>query len=280
MIRQPEHERQQRLALKNLDQVALHALQHDFDCSLFESRAILDMMHHTFEQTWHRPTQLQPGQMLVLAIAASEPPGKPLVDCAFKPIVITLHSPADDQQRRQLKGRRLIAEIRRTQLARIAAEAVAQDAYLTVEDVANHILNCGERTLVRDVQVLRTQGQSVPLRGQQADIGRTVSHKVQTIQLALQRHPSSEIARRLHHDLRSVERYLTDFAAVAQLLAQAWDLETIAFVRRVSLALVREYQTLYQQKHTPAERTALADLLRTWAPAVEKKAQKPNPEGV
>jgi hypothetical protein len=271
MIRQPKIERQQRLARKRMEQMALRQLQDDFECSPFESRAILEALCATFELAWQGPERLKPGQMCVLAVAADEPAGKPLAECRFKPIIVTLHSAEDDALRQQLAGRQVIPQLRRAKLQRLAAEALAQDTCLTVEDLANTIFNCGERTLEADLQHLRQAGTLVPLRGQQADIGRGVSHKGQAIQRALQRQQPSEIARRLHHSLAAIERYLTDFAAIAQLLAEGWPLETIAFVRRVSLGLVREYEALYQQAETPAQRLALADLIRHWAPG-EKKA--------
>lgn len=271
MIRQAEIERQARLSSKTLDQAALNQLMNDFNCSAFESRAILEMMHTTFEQAWQNPAYLKPGQMLVMAICADEPPGKPLSDCQFKPIVITVHSSEDEQLRQQLSGRAVIPELRRAKLGRMAAEAVAQGTYLTVEDVANLILNCGERTLLGDLAVLQQRGQGVPLRGQQMDIGRGVSHKVQVIQLALHRQPPTRIARRLHHSLTSVERYLADFSAITSLLAAGWAVETISFVRRVSLTLVREYQQLYQQALEAGQAEALADLIRPWASPDQKK---------
>jgi hypothetical protein len=272
MIRQPEIERQIRLSSKTLDQAAIKQLLNEFNCSAFESRAILEMMHTTFEQAWQSPVYLKPGQMLVMAICADEPPGKPLSDCQFKPIVITVHSSEDEDLRQQVSRREVIPELRRAKLSRMAAEAVAQGTYLTVEDVANLILNCGERTLLRDLAILQARGQVIPLRGQQMDIGRGVSHKVQVIQLALQRQPPSAIARRLHHSLTSVERYLADFSAIAGLLAAGWAVETISFVRRVSLALVREYQQLYQQVIASGQAEALADLIRPWADPGQKKS--------
>lgn len=273
MIRQAEREKQARLERKTLDQAAIKQLIDGFSCSPFESRAILQMMRETFEQAWQSPAYLKPGQMMVMAISADEPAGKPLKACQFKPVVVTVHSPEDEQLRRQLDKRRVIPELRRAKLCRIAAEAVAQDAYLTVEDVANRILNCGERTILQDLRVLREQGQAVPLRGQQQDIGRGISHKVQVVQLALQRKQPSEIARRLKHDIRSVERYLADFTAIAGLLTEAWPLEQISFVRRVSLGLVREYQTLYHQACENGQATALADLIRDWGQGAVKKSQ-------
>lgn len=272
MIRQAEQERQARLSSKTLEQAALNQLMNEFNCSPFESRAILDMMHTTFEQAWQNPAYLKPGQMLVMAVCANEPAGKPLTDCQFKAIVITVHSSEDEQLRQQVSGRAVIPELRRAKLCRIAAEAVAQGTYLTVEDVANLILNCGERTLLSDLAVLQQRGQVVPLRGQQMDIGRGVSHKVQVIQLALQRQPPSTIARRLHHSLTSVERYLADFSAIANLLVAGWPVETISFVRRVSLALVWEYQQLYRQTLEAGQAEALADLIRHWASPDQKKS--------
>ncbi len=271
MIRQPKNERQQRLSRKRLEQLALRQLQDDFECSPFESRAILEAMCTTFELAWQGPERLKPGQMCVLAVAADEPAGKPLAECRFKPILLTLYCAEDEALRQQLAGRQVIPQLRRAKLQRMAAETLAQDTCLTIEDLANTIFNCGERTLEADLRHLRQAGTLVPLRGQQADIGRGVSHKVQTIQLTLQRQLPSQIARQLHHSLAAVERYLTDFAAIAQLLADGWPLETISFVRRVSLGLVREYEALYQQADTPMQRQALADLIRHWAPG-EKKA--------
>ncbi len=275
MIRQPKNERQQRLARKRLEQMALQQLQEDFECSPFESRAILEVMSEIFELAWQGPERLKPGQMCVLAVAADEPAGKPLADCHFKPIIVTLHCAEDEALRQQLVGRQVIPQLRQAKLQRVAAEALAQDTCLTVEDVANTLFNCGERTLEQDLRHLRQQGTSVPLRGQQADIGRGVSHKVQAVQLALQRKLPSEVAWRLHHSLPAIERYLADFAAIAQLLAEGWPVETISFVRRVSLGLVREYEALYQQAETPAQRHALADLIRHWAPGEKKLRTRP-----
>jgi len=273
MNRQPQTERQQRLAQKQLEQLALRQLREDFECSPFESRAILAALRATFELSWEGRGQLKPGQLCVLAVETEEPAGKPLSECRFKPIILTLHHPADETLRPQLGHRQVIPELRRSKMQRMAAEALAQGTYLTVEDLANTIFNCGERTLEQDLCRLRAQGIQVPLRGQQADIGRSVSHKVQAVQLALQRKLPTEIAHRLHHSLEAIERYLADFAAIAQLLSDGWPVETISFVRRVSLGLVREYEVLYQDAETPAQRQALADLMRHWAPGSKKKSR-------
>ena len=75
-----------------LEQAAIKQLVNGFSCSPFESRAILDMMQETFEQAWQSPAYLKPGQMMVMAISADEPAGKPLQECQFKPIVVTVRN--------------------------------------------------------------------------------------------------------------------------------------------------------------------------------------------
>jgi hypothetical protein len=137
MIRQPKNEHQQRMAHKRLEQMALQQLQDDFECSPFESRAILEVMSEIFELAWQGPERLKPGQMCVLAVAADEPAGKPLAACRMKPIILTLHSVEDEALRQKIDGRQVIPQLRRAKLQRLAAEALAQDTCLTVEDLAN-----------------------------------------------------------------------------------------------------------------------------------------------
>ena len=76
-----------------------------------------------------------------------------------------------------------MAQVRRAQIERMAWEAVAQEAYLTVEDLAYRILNCGPRTIEEDLAYFRRQDKDIPLRGQQLDMGHGVTHKVLAMRL-------------------------------------------------------------------------------------------------
>ncbi len=77
MNRQPKAERQGRLVQKQLEQLALRQLREDFECSPFESRAILETLQAIFEMSWEGREHLKPGQLCVLAVEAEEPAGKP-----------------------------------------------------------------------------------------------------------------------------------------------------------------------------------------------------------
>ena len=260
MIRQTETELAARLGVKTQDQALLTALQHEFNYSPFESRAVLVTVKDTYLAQLRTPSTLKPGQMVVLAIRAAEPPGKPLQECQFVPIVITIHTPEDQQLRRE-SGRQGIARVRRAQLARIAWEAVAQETFLTVEDVAYRILNCGVRTLAADLAYFRKQDRALPLRGQQLDIGRGETHKALAIRLFLERHTYTQIQRRIHHTPRAIQRYITDFVAVATMTTAGQPVFEISFLRQISPALVREYQKLYATYNTAVYRERLAEVI-------------------
>jgi len=206
--------------------------------------------------------------MVILAIRADEPPGKPLKECQFIPIVVTVHDP-EDQPLRQGAGRRGVARVRRAQLTRIAWEAVAQEAFLTVEDVAYRVLNCGVRTLEEDLAYFRAHDQVIPLRGQQLDIGRGETHKIIAVRLFLERRTYTQIQRRINHSPRAIQRYITDFVAVASMTAAEQTVFEISFLRQVSPGLVREYQTLYAEYNTDVHRERLAEVIAQFRAPVQ-----------
>lgn len=129
--------------------------------------------------------------------------------------------------------------LRRKQLARMASEAMDQGALLTAEDFAYRIFNCGMRTITRDLKALREQGITVPLRSQQKDIGRALSHRVEAVELYLERKTYSQIRQRIHHSHESIKNYVTTFAAVATMTKQGMSVKEIAFLLQISPALVR-----------------------------------------
>ena len=63
-----------------------------------------------------------------------------------------------------------VVAVRRYKIARLCREAFDQGGLLTVEDLAYRILNCGERTICRDLSFFRNQNVFVPLRSTVKDI--------------------------------------------------------------------------------------------------------------
>lgn len=277
MIRQSQTELDARLATKTLDQALLTQLQQQFGRSPFESRAILEVVKETYLGQLRTPSTLKPGQMVVLAIKADEPPGKPLKECQFVPIVVTVHT-SEDNRLRQGAGRQAVAQVRRVQLERMAWEAVAQETYLTVEDLAYRILNCGTRTIEEDLAYFRRQDKDIPLRGQQLDMGRGVTHKVLAVRLFMERKTFTQIRRRINHSYRAIQRYIEDFVAVAVMTTAGQTVFEISFLRRISPTLVREYQVLYDTYNTDTHRERLAEIMAQFRPGVQvSEAEKGGP---
>ena len=83
-------------------------------------------------------------QMLFEVVSVENSAKEKLSDCQMKTVILTLDAGVDDLSVREREG---VIGLRRHRLQRIAAEAFQQGGLLTVEDIANRLLNCGERTL-------------------------------------------------------------------------------------------------------------------------------------
>ena len=105
----------------------------------------------------------------MLVLAAHEPSGKKLSECQKVSVLLTLDQPDDDGVRVQ-QG---VTGLRRARLLRMTVEPFAQGGLLTHEDLAFRLLNCGQRTIVRDVEQLPGAALAVP------------THRVQAVRLFL-----------------------------------------------------------------------------------------------
>jgi hypothetical protein len=217
--------------------------------------------------------ELELGQVKLLVAAAHEPAGKGLEECQKVTVLLTLDA-KDDLAVRTRDG---VHGLRRSRIVRLATEARDQDGLLSYEDLAYRLLNCGLRTLVRDIAVLRRRGIEVPTRGQQQDIGPGQTHRVQAVRLFLQGKEANEIARVLYHSLSSIENYVTTFARVVFLATKGYGTDEIAFVIHRSSALVAAYRQLHEEfRAQPAARARLREILGR----IQEKARKPRgPKG-
>ena len=222
----------------------VNMVEQGYECPPFVSNAILETVKSVFMPEQSNPTVMNVGQLKVLGIAASEPAGKPLAKCEMKTAVVTLDAGKEDEEIRSKYG---LAALRQARLARVAHEAWDQGVSLTQEDIAAKLLNCGVRTVRRDIKALAKRGVIVPTRGQQKDIGPGVSHKVEAVRLFMERRTYTEIERRLKHSLTAIKRYILTFSRVAYLTEKGYTTKEIAFLVQVSERLTRDYQALYRK---------------------------------
>jgi len=252
--------RQQRVDAKSLDCLFRRRIEYGANCSPFVSQAILNTVKDVFPLDPEDPDRtLGLGRIKLLIVAANEPAGKPIELCQKVTVTLTLDAGLEDFNTRMAYG---VEGLRRARLLRLTAEARDQGGLLSYEDLAYRLLNCGLRTLVRDVQTLRRRDIEVPSRGQQQDIGPGKTHRVQAVRLYLQGLEANEIARRLYHTLAAIENYVTSFARVALLVKQGYGDDDIAFVIHRSRTLVAAYRQLYHDFHGQrAARQRLQEIL-------------------
>jgi hypothetical protein len=263
--------RQQRLDAKSPDNLFRRRIEQGANCSPFVSGAILQTVKNVFPVS-PQDSDNTLGQIKLLVVAAHEPAGKALPDCQKVTVLLTLDAGLEDYEVRIRDG---VEGLRRTRILRMTAEARDQGGLLSYEDLAFRLLNCGVRTLVRDVAALRQRDLEVPARGQQQDIGPGQTHRVQAVRLYLQGQEANEVARRLYHTLAAIENYVTTFARVAFLVDKGYGDDEIAFVIRRSSVLVAAYRHLYEEaQKKPSARRRLKEVLARVAPTADSSAKK------
>jgi hypothetical protein len=277
MIRSKSVEKQlcnARLDAKTRDSLFRRRIEQGANCAPFVSQAILNTVKDVFPVD-HQDlfNQLELGRIKLLVVAAHEPAGKPLDECQKISVILTLDAARDDFEVRMRQG---VTGLRRTRILRLCTEAREQNGLLSYEDLAFRLLNCGLRTIVRDVEALRKRDLIVPTRGQQQDIGPGQTHRVQAVRLFLEGLEPAEIARRLYHSLASIENYVTTFARVTLLAQHGYADDEIAFIIRRSSTLIAAYRQLHRKfARKPTSRARLKEILSRIDPqSVPQNTQK------
>jgi hypothetical protein len=261
MKRQRDLEQIQRLSVKTLDQVFAARAQDGLGCSLFEAQALTELVREVYFPWLTQPEAIQAGQLAMIAISADEPGHKPLSKCKMVPIVLTLYAGQEDYQYRLDQEPNGVAALRQRQIERLANEALDQGALLTAEDLAFRIFNCGLRTISRDLKTLAKQGVIVPLRSLLKDAGRALTHRVQAVELYLQRYTFTQIRQRIRHSLLSIANYVITFALVVAHTREGHPVEEIAFLMQISPSLVRQYQELYHRFDTSTYQERIDEII-------------------
>ncbi len=181
------------------------------------------------------------GQMLYLAIAEEEGPGKSILESKHREVILTLDAPDD----MVVYGKFGLSAYRQHVLLRITQEAREQHALLTIKDLVKLLKN-SYSTIKRDIKAIRDKGFYVPIRGVVRDIGPS-SHKSKIVELYVRGDTPSEIEISTRHSLKSVERYIKDFSRVSILTERGESIDNVRLIVGISERLVKEYQELYRK---------------------------------
>ena len=253
MINNSSLQKWDRLAQKQLDQQFMNEIIHGLQCSPFEAKAILDTVYKVYGAYFETSGTLKPGQILFQVISIDEGPGTQLADSKQITITLTLDAGEEDLRIREKHG---VVGLRRHRIQRVCVEAFQQGGLLTVEDLANRLFNCGERTLSRDLQALREENIVLPLRSTIKDMGRSISHRSVIVKEWLKGREYTDISRNTHHSVPAVKNYIEKFKRVISLAEEGFDSYTIAFLVKVSAVLVEQYYQLYQSFQAVPHRKA------------------------
>ena len=251
----------ERLAPKDAESAVVARICEGFNLTLVLAKAHYDHMAGYFAEYGQVPTQS--GELCYLAVASSEPAGKPLVRCAKHLVRLELTA-AEDRAALRDHG---MAALRQRHLARLARQARAADRR-----------GSGLSDLLVDRHRQARPGRAARGRGAGAhprqirDIGPATSHKARVVQLYLWGLQFTEIELRTGHAEASIRRYLTDFRQIAALHLRGAYIAEIRAATGRSGPLIAEYIALYERacREFPAA-PRLRDLLSP------RRAQKGGP---
>ena len=235
---------QERLAAKDLDHQFCNRIEQGMGCTPFVSEAIVKVVHDVYLSVLDSQVNMKPGQMLFQCVSRRTGSATPIADAELVTVLLTLDAGNVDQEVRKQKG---VEGLRRFRLCRICIEAYNQGGLLTVEDIAYRLFNVGDRTVVRDLSIIRKDGENPPLRSTIKDMGRTISHKAILIKNWLKGDELSDLNRKYNHSFSAIESYLNTFKRVVFLKHEGYATERIAYLQKISEALVKTYLDLWQQ---------------------------------
>ncbi|MCK5492593.1 MAG: DUF1670 domain-containing protein [Candidatus Omnitrophica bacterium] len=182
------------------------------------------------------------GQIIYYAVSNKEPAGKPLKDCQYINIILTLRHSDDAKYRAKHNMKKLKLRI----MQRICDEAVLQGACLSYEDISE-LMYLDRTTVGLYMKELIKCGIYVQTRANFTDQGRKYTHKEQIIKLYLIRLSNTEISQRTNHNLNAVENYIKDFLKIIFLYLEKKHKSIIRQFTGKSLSLIQEYIDLYNK---------------------------------
>jgi hypothetical protein len=262
---------QDRLAAKDLDHQFRNRIEHGMGCSPFVSEAIVKAVHEIYLPVLDSTSNIKPGQILFQCLSKRNGSTSRIADAEQITIVLTLDNGMVDQDVRKQKG---IDGLRRFRLIRVCNEAYNQGGLLTVEDIAYRLFNVGERTIVRDLALIRKDGENPPLRSTIKDIGRTVSHKAILIKNWLKGDELSDLNRKYNHSFSAIESYINTFKRVVFLDHEGYTIDRIAYVQKISASLATTYLTLWEEYKNKAIPHRVKEILEIIGTKVTPKKTK------
>jgi hypothetical protein len=101
LINNTSLQRWDRISAKSIDTQFMTAMQQGLNCSPFEAHIMVEKVHELYGPLFDNSTTLQPGQIQLMVVDASVPPGVPLSESTQKLVTLTLLDKKEDNQIQQ-----------------------------------------------------------------------------------------------------------------------------------------------------------------------------------
>ena len=236
----------QQKSLENMIKREL-VLNYGYDNKLAIAESLAARIMELFTDYAPDRDQIKPFQVLWMAVDQYDPPGqgKTIAETACKTVVVDLWT---DEELQELAEGRKKTSLLPQRVARITKQALSQEAVFTQTDVSL-ITGVSLSSVHKAIDQWQNEtGEILPLRGTVHDMGMTFSHKRQIVQLHLQGHLTSEIARVTHHDPVNVDHYIQDFERVLEFARENAPVYKICFYTGMSERLVKEYLAIVKEQ--------------------------------
>jgi len=227
---------------KQQDVQFINRLQAGLNCSPFEVKAILNCIYEVCQPFFDNTASMKTGHIF-FEVSVENSAKEKLSGCQMKTVILTLDAGVDDLSVREREG---VIGLCRHGLQRIAAEAFQLDGLFTVEDIANRLLNCGKRTLTRDIKAFKDTGICLPLRSTIKNMGRTVSHREMIVKHWFSEMKFSHIARKTNHGIEEITNCVEKLKRVIRPAKDNREIKTIAFPVKISVSPAQQYYDLFQ----------------------------------
>jgi hypothetical protein len=229
-------EQVRRITSKTQDQRMINEVVAGTGMSPWEAKVLVQIVSEIYFTDPAR-APLRHGQLYYTCVKIEAGAGVPLEKCPLTSVTLTLLGTDDPKSTDATR-------LRQHRVGRLCEEAREQGGLLTQEDLAQ-LLGCDVRTIRRDIAALKALGIHVPTRGQQKDIGPTLTHKGVAIRHWIEGKEPQEVARAINHSLTAVERYLNHFARIIYCVSKGMNLIETAFAIGISSPSINAYLEIY-----------------------------------
>ena len=259
----------QRMKNKTEEQSFTNYIYKNTNLSKIESKVVFEQFSKSFLS--NNRQKLSAMQTIFIATKIEAKPGTKLAESDHGEVIITLHTQGDDEIREDpaefskkynFGNIDSTTAVRRNKLLRITEEVHRQGCVLTEEDLAYKLLNCGLRTVQRDIAAFKEAKVHIPIRGVVCDIGRSITHKVEAVKGLLEGKGLDSIARSIYHSPTAVERYLSKFIQIYCAIEKGLKEPEISFLTSTSYSLIKEYRELYERAKQENRLELVADYMK------------------